>query len=95
LAPEVIGLKVPPHGGVHAPPEEDIGVFGYDLGVRAEVLLAAARWRPGCCCGDGVVDGLRDRADPITPGVPFDVDPWVIEAQAVAVVAHAATAGST
>lgn len=37
-----------PHGGVHAPPEEDIGVFGYDLGVRAEVLLAAARWRPGC-----------------------------------------------
>ena len=37
-----------PHGGVHAPPEEDIGVFGYDLGVRAEVLLAAAGWRPGC-----------------------------------------------
>jgi hypothetical protein len=29
-----------------------------------------------------VVDGLRDTADPITPGVPFDVDPWVIEAQA-------------
>ena len=29
-----------PHGGVHAPPEEDIGVFGYNLGVPAEVLLA-------------------------------------------------------
>ena len=29
FAPEVIGLKVPPHGGVHAPPEEDIGAFGY------------------------------------------------------------------
>jgi hypothetical protein len=25
---------------VHAPPEDDIGLFGYDLGVRAEVLLA-------------------------------------------------------
>jgi hypothetical protein len=85
---------VRPHGGVHAPPEEDIGVFGYDLGVRAEVLLAAARWRPGCCCGDGSSTGSETRRIR-SRWIPFDVDPWVIEAQAVAVVAHAGTAGST
>ena len=63
----MIGLKTP-HGGVHAPPEEDIGVFGYDLGVRVEVLLAAARWRPGCCCGDGsstVWDAIS-RSEPLS-----------------------------
>jgi predicted ATPase len=64
---------------------------GYDLGIRGEVLFARGEVDAGLRLWRRVVDQVRDAdADAVaSTGVPFDPDPWVVEARSVAVVAHA------
>jgi predicted ATPase/DNA-binding SARP family transcriptional activator len=77
--------------------DEDLGeaaasTVGYDLGIRGEVLFARGEVEAGLRLWRRVVDQVRDadRAGPtVAAGVPLDLDPWVVEARSVAVVAHA------
>jgi predicted ATPase/DNA-binding SARP family transcriptional activator len=62
--------------------------YGYDLGVRAEVQLARGEIDAGLDQWRRLVHHLRTAGD-ISPGVPAGLDPWIVEAQAVAVAAHA------
>ena len=70
--------------------EEPVGVLTYGLGVRAEILLARGEVEGGLRLWRRAVDLLTNAEGPI-----FDLDmdpseePWVLEAKAVAVVAHA------
>jgi predicted ATPase/DNA-binding SARP family transcriptional activator len=72
--------------------EEEARTVGYDLGIRGEVLFARGEVEAGLRLWRRVVDQVRD-VDRVGPaaatGVPLDLDPWVVEARSVAVVAHA------
>lgn len=69
------------------PVDDDVSTT-YELGVRAEILLARGevdtvlrQWRHA-------VDRLRSFQSPIF-GIGDGMDPWVLEVEAVAVIAHA------
>ena len=70
--------------------DEPVGALTYGLGVRAEILLARGEVEAGLRLWRRAVDLLANAQAPI-----FDIDldpdqePWVLEARAVAVVAHA------
>ena len=70
--------------------DEPVGALTYGLGVRAEILLARGEVEAGLRLWRRTVDLLDDAQGPIF-GVDLDPDqePWVLEAKAVAVVAHA------
>ncbi|KOX24434.1 LuxR family transcriptional regulator [Saccharothrix sp. NRRL B-16348] len=67
--------------------EEAAESAGYDLGIRAEVRLARGEVEAGLRLWRGAVDRVRDTG--VLAGVPFDLDPWAVQAWSVAVVAHA------
>jgi predicted ATPase/DNA-binding SARP family transcriptional activator len=69
--------------------DEPGGTRAYDLGVRAEVLLARGEVEDGLRLWRRVVDRLANTEDPMARIVPPDLDPWVVEAHAATVVAHA------
>ncbi len=68
---------------------EDPGTYAYGLGVRAEILLARGQVDAGLGLWRRAVDTLHDYRDPTIRRLAPDVDPWTLEARAVAVVAHA------
>jgi predicted ATPase/DNA-binding SARP family transcriptional activator len=70
--------------------EEPVGAVTYGLGVRAEILLARGEVEAGLRLWRRAVDLLGAAQGPIF-GLDIDPDkePWVLEANAVAVVAHA------
>ncbi|WP_020573795.1 ATP-binding protein [Actinopolymorpha alba] len=68
---------------------EKPGALGYDLGVRAEFLLARGEVEAGLRMWRRVVDLARNLNDRSPLLEPADLDPWAIEAEAVCVVAHA------
>jgi predicted ATPase/DNA-binding SARP family transcriptional activator len=75
-----------------APPraDEPVGTLTYGLGVRAEILLARGEVEAGLRLWRRTADLLEHAEGPI---FEFDTDPgrdqWTLEAEAVAVVAHA------
>jgi predicted ATPase len=75
-----------------APPraDEPVGTLTYGLGVRAEILLARGEVEAGLRLWRRAVDLLTNAEEPIF-GIDLDPDhePWTLEAEAVAVVAHA------
>jgi predicted ATPase/DNA-binding SARP family transcriptional activator len=72
------------------PVDEPVGALTYGLGVRAEILLARDEIEAGLRLWRRAVDLLDSAQGPIF-GIDLDPDqePWVLEAKAVAVVAHA------
>lgn len=68
-------------------PAEKIGAHGFDVGVRAELSLARGDVDTGLRMWREVVEQRGDD-DLLDWGIPPGRDPWVIEAQAVAIVAH-------
>jgi predicted ATPase/DNA-binding SARP family transcriptional activator len=69
--------------------EEEAKTVGYDLGIRGEVLFARGEVEAGLRLWRRVADQIRDAGAIVSTGVPLDLDPWVVEARSVAVVAHA------
>jgi tetratricopeptide (TPR) repeat protein len=69
--------------------EDEAQSIGYDLGIRGEVLFARGEVAAGLRLWRRVVDQVRDAGAAGSAGVPPDLDPWVVEARSVAVVAHA------
>jgi predicted ATPase/DNA-binding SARP family transcriptional activator len=69
--------------------EPDPSTLGYDLAVRAEMLLARGEVDAGLRMWRRVVDRLRNGLAERIPGIPAGEEPWSGEAQTVAVVAHA------
>ncbi|WP_433272402.1 ATP-binding protein [Actinosynnema sp. CS-041913] len=69
--------------------EEEAESVGYDLGIRGEVLFARGEVEAGLRMWRGAVDQVRDAGAVASTGGPLDLDPWVVEARSVAVVAHA------
>ncbi|WP_308016515.1 ATP-binding protein [Jidongwangia harbinensis] len=67
--------------------EEENRSIGYDLGIRAEVRFARGEVAAGLRLWRRAAD--RAGAAGVSPGVPRELDPWVVEARSVAVVAHA------
>jgi predicted ATPase/DNA-binding SARP family transcriptional activator/tetratricopeptide (TPR) repeat protein len=63
-------------------PIEDVSAVTYGFGVRAEILLRRGEVDAGLQLWRRAVDQLADANDPL-------LEPWVLEAKAVAVVAHA------
>ncbi len=61
----------------------------YGLGVRAEITLARGQLDAGLALWREALAGLVEMQSPTTRRFAPDVDPWTLEAQAVAVVAHA------
>jgi predicted ATPase/DNA-binding SARP family transcriptional activator len=70
--------------------DEPVGAVTYGLGVRAEILLARGEVDAGLRLWRRAVDLLGAAQGPIF-GIDIDPEqePWVLEAKAVAVVAHA------
>jgi tetratricopeptide (TPR) repeat protein len=66
---------------------DEAKAMGYDLALRAEVLLARGDADAGLRLWRRVLDLVSTTG--VTAGVPPDLDPWVVEARSVAVVAHA------
>ncbi len=79
-----------------APPraDEPVGTLTYGLGVRAEILLARGEVEAGLRLWRRAVDLLTNAEEPIF-GIDLDPgrEPWTLEAEAVAVVAHAQHGG--
>ncbi len=71
------------------PADETVTVLTYGLGVRAEILLARGEVEAGLRLWRRAVDGLKNAQDPTIRSDPPGLDPWTLEAKAVAVVAHA------
>jgi hypothetical protein len=75
-----------------APPraDEPVGTLTYGLGVRAEILLARGEVEAGLRLWRRAVDLLTNAEGRIF-GIDMDPgqEPWTLEAEAVAVVAHA------
>jgi predicted ATPase/DNA-binding SARP family transcriptional activator len=61
--------------------EQQVSEFTYGLGVRAEILLVRGHVDEGLHLWRRAVDRMRGTDDPL-------LEPWVLEAKAVAVVAH-------
>src|SRR6266536_298693 len=70
--------------------DEPIGPLTYGLGVRAEILLARGEVEAGLRLWRRAADLLTNAEEPVF-GIDVDPDqePWILEAKAVAVVAHA------
>jgi predicted ATPase len=70
--------------------DSPFGTFSYNLGARAEILLARGEVEAGLRLWRRAVDQLRNPESPIfgidSPGLE---EPWTFEIQAAAVVAHA------
>jgi predicted ATPase/DNA-binding SARP family transcriptional activator len=62
--------------------EVQVSEFTYGLGVRAEIQLARGEVEAGLDLWRRAVDRMRDADDPL-------LEPWLLEAKAVTVVAHA------
>jgi predicted ATPase/DNA-binding SARP family transcriptional activator len=73
----------------HTLGDDEAKSMGYDLALRAEVLFARGDVEAGLRLWRRVVDLVGDAGPVVTEGVPVNLDPWVIEARSVAVVAHA------
>jgi tetratricopeptide (TPR) repeat protein len=71
------------------PADEAVSVLTYGLGVRAEILLVRGEVEAGLRLWRRAVDRLKNADDPMIRSVPAGLDPWTLEAKAVAVVAHA------
>ncbi|PSL43520.1 putative ATPase [Saccharothrix carnea] len=69
--------------------EQEAKSVGYDLGIRGEVRFARGEVDAGLRLWRRAVDRVRDTDSLTSTGVPPDLDPWVVEARSVAVVAHA------
>jgi predicted ATPase/DNA-binding SARP family transcriptional activator len=69
--------------------DEAYGLLTYDVGVRAEVALARGEVAGGLRLWRRAVDQLGQDADPLFQIEPTGLEPWALEVQAVAVVAHA------
>jgi predicted ATPase/DNA-binding SARP family transcriptional activator len=70
--------------------DEPVGVHAYALAVRAEILLARGEVDAGLGLWRQVVDLLTSGEGPIFDlQMDPDQEPWVVEAEAVTVVAHA------
>jgi predicted ATPase/DNA-binding SARP family transcriptional activator len=69
--------------------EDEAKSVGYDLAICAEVRFARGEVEAGLRLWRRVVDQVRDAGAVASAGVPADLDPWVVEARSVAVVAHA------
>jgi predicted ATPase/DNA-binding SARP family transcriptional activator len=65
------------------------GTFAYELSVRAEILLARGEVDAGLRQWRRVVDRLDSPESATNRVEPAGLDPWTLEVQAVAVVAHA------
>jgi predicted ATPase len=65
------------------------GTFAYELSVRAEILLARGEIDAGLRLWRRVVDRLSSPESATYHIQPPGLDPWTLEVQAVAVVAHA------
>jgi predicted ATPase/DNA-binding SARP family transcriptional activator/tetratricopeptide (TPR) repeat protein len=70
------------------PAEEEVGVLTYGFGVRAELLLARGDVDAGLRLWRRAVDLLNAEC-PVPLTDTTGLDPWRLEAQAVALVAHA------
>ncbi len=68
---------------------EDAAAYTYGLGVRAEILLARGQVDAGLALWRRAVDTLHAVDDPAVRRFAPGLDPWTLEAMAVAVVAHA------
>ncbi len=68
--------------------DEPMGVFTYDLAVRAELALARAEVDAGLRLWRGAVERVRNVQGPVV-GLDPVLNPWVLELQAGAVIAHA------
>ncbi|MEO3746972.1 AfsR/SARP family transcriptional regulator [Plantactinospora sp. B5E13] len=69
--------------------DEETRTVGYDLAIRSEVLLARGEVEAALRLWRRVVDQVRDEGGTAAPGLRLNLDPWVVEARSVAVVAHA------
>jgi predicted ATPase/DNA-binding SARP family transcriptional activator len=70
--------------------DEPVGTLTYGLAVRAEILLARDEVEAGLRLWRRAVDLLAAAQEPIfSIDIDPDQEPWVLEARAVAVVAHA------
>jgi predicted ATPase/DNA-binding SARP family transcriptional activator len=69
--------------------DETLIVLTYGLGVRAEILLARGEVEAGLHLWRRAVDRLKNADEPAIRSDPPGLDPWTLEAQAVAVIAHA------
>lgn len=76
-----------PVGDVHVEPK--LGAQGYDIGARAELSLACGDVDGGLRQWRQAIDVLNSTRGEIAPGVPIRLDPWHVEARAVALTAHA------
>jgi predicted ATPase len=70
------------------PEDEEVGALTYGFGVRAEMLLARGEVDAGLRLWRRTVDRLNAER-PVSLTDPYGLDPWTLEAQAVALVAHA------
>ena len=68
---------------------EQAGARGYDLAVLAELDLAKGEVDSGLERWRAVIAALTDSSAAALWGISLERDPWVMEAKAVAVVAHA------
>jgi predicted ATPase/DNA-binding SARP family transcriptional activator/tetratricopeptide (TPR) repeat protein len=65
------------------------GTLAFELGVRAEILLARAEVEAGLRLWRRVVDQVNVVLSASSGTEPSGLDPWTVEVQAVTVVAHA------
>jgi predicted ATPase/DNA-binding SARP family transcriptional activator len=73
-------------------PEDTDNALASDLGVRAEILLARGEVETGLRLWRRAVDRLKnieDTEDSVDRVEPPDLNPWILENTAVAVIAHA------
>jgi hypothetical protein len=69
--------------------EDEPAAYTYGLGVRAEITLARGQVEAGLALWRQALAALDNVRDPAVRRFSADVDPWTLEARAVAVVAHA------
>lgn len=77
--------------GIHVEPK--LGTLGYDLGARAEMLLARGDVDAGLRMWRQVVELLRTAPKEFSFVLPAELDPWAVEARVVTLVAHAQHGG--
>jgi tetratricopeptide (TPR) repeat protein len=73
----------------HTLAAEEAKSFGYEFGVRAEVLFARGEVDAGLRLWRRALDLVRAAGASVSVGIPSGMDPWLIEARLVVVVAHA------
>jgi predicted ATPase/DNA-binding SARP family transcriptional activator len=68
---------------------DDPGIFAYGLGVRAEISLVRGQIDEGLAYWRQAAQVAGASSDPIIRRLAPDIDPWTLEARAVALAAHA------